>query len=65
MLMFKVLSRCSEPVKFAFFYVVTELMKFGRDMARLIGYGLGCMALGVILFMLRYYMSFYESNVNA
>ena len=65
MLKFNVLSRCSEPVKFAVCYVLSELMHYGLDLALLVFYGLGCVALGATLFLLCSYILFYESKVNA
>ena len=65
MLISIVLPRCSEPVKFAVVYLLAELLHFGRDLELLVRYGMGCVALGVILFLLRFCMLSYESNVNA
>ena len=65
MLKFNVLSRCSEPVKFAVYYVLSELLHYGCDLALLVFYGLGCVVLGVTLVLLCSYILSHESNVNA
>lgn len=52
MLQFKTLSRCSEPVKFAVFYVVLNSMQCGQNWMNFVSYDMGCMALYVMLFLL-------------
>ena len=65
MLKFNVLSRYSEPVKFADCYVISETWHSGYDLALLLLCVMGCAALGVPLFLICYHVLSYESNAHA
>ena len=65
MLKFNVFPRCSEPVKFADCYVISETWHSGYDLALLLLCLMGCAALGVPLFLMCYPVLSYESNAHA
>ena len=65
MLKFNVFPRCSEPVKFADCYVISETWHSGYDLALLLLCVMGCAALGVPLLLICYIVLSYESNAHA